>query len=210
LQIQLIRVVVECQRKGVEMMKFFNFAADVSRTSLGDLLARLRQSLGRKTVIIDSRGGEFESLPAMEEPLAQAEYTSVGWQVHSAAIVPYLLGKRKFALPRATFQLHLGLLEVGPFDAVSITEIEHLVAIEREAARSKNQPPRANASLERLASKARATQEWMLSFVARHSGCDKTTLLNLMYDEVILSAHEARRYGLVDRIITDPEETLYL
>lgn len=185
-------------------MKFLEFTGVVTEDSLTTLLLQLQKTPERKAVVIDSPGGEFTPLAGLRDTLAQADYTAVAYnQVDSAAIMLYVLGKQRLALPDATFKFHLGGVGFIENRAISVEQFEAQLAIDRELARLHGQ--KLLRTGEELFAADWARQDWTLSLLATRTGRDRTTFLNMRNRAALLSARQALQYGLVERIV-EPED----
>ena len=184
-------------------MRLIPFEEEISRERIEWLLHELQSDYGRGLVFIDSPGGAFEFFSQLAPPLARSGFVSVGSRVASAAIVLQLLGRERLATPDATFFFHEVRTIVEPGGEFSIYDLERALDMEREMKERWSNSERE--FVERWHDQQASAQSWMLSFIARQTGLPSGRFVDLMRNEVTLSAQEAQRYGIVHRIVTEDE-----
>lgn len=184
-------------------MHVIPFTGEVSKGNVGQLLRSVNTHYGQGCVIVDSPGGEFEFFSLLAPPLARAGFVSIGVKVASAAILLQLLGRERLALPDSTFFFHEVRTIVGQYGEISLYDIERALDIEREMKERWGVHQRE--LVENLHRRLADAQSWMLSFIAEQTGLSSGTFINLMRNNVTLSAPEALRYGVVHRIISQDE-----
>lgn len=184
-------------------MRAISFRGDISKAKIVRLLESLQSDHGRSLVVVDSPGGEFEFFSQLAPPLARAGFVSVGVRVASAAIVLQLLGAERLAVPDATFFFHEVRTIIGSNGEVSVYDLERALDIEREMKNRLKLPERE--FLEHWYSQMVSAQSWMFSFIAKQTGFPPGRFVNLMRNNVTLSAREAVQYGVVQRIISADE-----
>lgn len=179
------------------------FRGDIRASKVESLIDQLKRvNAGpHQQVWIESNGGTFEFFSVLGPPLLRLGYTSVGCDVHSAAVVLHLLGHRRIALPDANFFFHevrtlvngLGVVTICTLEEVMNREIKFLKdGIKREV-------------IQEWYRQMRNAQSWFLSFVGQQTGMSPPIFLNLMRDNAVLSAKEVVRYGLVHQIMSEGE-----
>ena len=136
----------------------------------------------------------------MGPALARLGFHAYGGQVASAAVVLYLLGRVRYAMPDTTFFFHDVRTVVEPDLHITLCDVEEAVDRARELERRVSDQ-RYEVIGEWLR-QMRSAQSWMLSFIQQRTGLNAGVFASLMHDEVTLDAREALRYGIVHRIVT--------
>lgn len=182
-------------------MQRIAFNCDISQEAIKELLKRL-QGDSRQQVWVDSPGGTFEFFSTFAPMLLRQGFTSVACDVRSAAVVLFLLGRKRFALPDSVFFFH-EVRVISNEGEVTICDLETAIEWQRE-----QEDALGRELLEEELQRMRNAQNWMLEFISRQTRMPKVRFLNLMRAEATLSAREAVQYGIVHRIV--PEEELFL
>jgi ATP-dependent protease ClpP protease subunit len=155
----------------------------------------------RQQVWIESNGGQFEFFSVLGPPLCRLGFTSVGCDVHSAAVALHLLGHRRIALPSANFFFHEVRSLVNGGGVITICTLEEV--LNREAKLWKDGAKRE--FIQEWYNRMRNAQGWFLQFIGQQTGMSPPIFLNLMRENAVLSAREAVRYGLVHQIMSESE-----
>lgn len=180
-------------------MHDISFFREISLGTITELLGELRKDgLGRR-VLIKSPGGTFEFFSIFAPAFIRQGFTSVGYEVSSAAIILFLLGNKRFVLPESTFFFHEVRAIIGA-KAITICNVDEAIDWAREMSRALSREP-----LEEFQRQMNNAQNWMLSFISQRTNTEPSIFLDLMRQEVTLSAQEAVYYGLASRIISEDE-----
>lgn len=179
-------------------MDLLSFSGKISRRSVESLLVAMQAADSPQGVFVNSPGGAFEFFSVLGPPLERMGLTMVAGDVRSAATILYLLGRRRLALPDATFFFHEVRTLVGPVGEITITDIARVLEYrDRLAAEDRE-------GIEEWLRRMRAAQSWFLEFLAVKTQVPSSTFLSLMREGATLTAREARRYGIVHEIV-EPE-----
>jgi ATP-dependent protease ClpP protease subunit len=163
------------------------------------MLRALRSSSPPEAVLVNSDGGHFEFFSTVAPSIERRGITMISGDVRSSAVALFLLGHRRLAYLDSTFFFHeVRAIVYGHH--ISVADLEHAVEAQEEM-RAEGR----GAYRDWLHDMKRA-QQWLLDFMSQKSGVPASTFLNLMRSEATLTAHEARRYGIVHEILP---ETLF-
>lgn len=176
------------------MQKIIRFTGDITRSRIESLMLRLQGSGSGQKVLIDSPGGTFEFFSVYGPRLRRQGFTSIGYDVRSAAIALHLLGRKRYVAPESSFSFH-EVRAITPGGVITICDLEQALEYERSLSALKD-------GMEEMLRGLRNAQDWMLSFIKERTGLSKATFLSLMRDEAVLSAREAVRYGLAHQIVS--------
>ncbi|MCG2696635.1 hypothetical protein L6270_01195 [Candidatus Parcubacteria bacterium] len=177
------------------------FSSEVSLDSVQCLLKMLQKKRGGGQMVwIDSPGGSFEFFSTLAPFLLQHSFTSVCRDVRSAAVILFLLGKKRLVLPDGVFFFHEVRAISNDGHEITICDLDAAIDWENERLRSLRRE-----WLEEERIRMRNAQNWMLAFISEQSGISRSTFLSLMRAEATLSAREAVHYGLAHRIVSEDE-----
>lgn len=158
----------------------------VDDTSADDVMAQLLvlESMdpdGLITMYINSPGGSFTALTAIYDTMQyikpQIQTVCLG-QAASAAAVLLAAGSpgKRLALPNARVMIHQPSMEGGGYAQASDIEIQ--------------------------ANEVLRMREWLEETIAAHTGQDVERVRQDIERDKILTAEQAREYGLVDQVLT--------
>lgn len=183
-----------------------HFREDISTCSIDNLLIQLHKACNPKIHIV-SNGGGFEFFSTVGPRLSQVGYTAIGEKVNSAAIILFLLGNKRLAHPEGTFFFHEVRAYIDPVTRyMSLCELnEFRDRIEENNNKLKG---KTREFFEEWSRELRNAQSWFLRYIQQQSRIDASTILNLMRNEVTLSAKEAVCYGFAQRIAYE-EDLIY-
>lgn len=158
------------------------------------------QETGIRTLFIDSAGGSMESFIFSKRRLLNKTNFVGGQRVHSVAIPIFLCGKERVCLTETTFLFHFGGLELegrtvkqGEAQMLSLQEECFPIMINGKNPRK--------IFWENVHRNLSFFDDLYASFVAQRTGMNARRVKSMMYEEVLLNACEAKKYGLVHRII---------
>ncbi len=177
-------------------MSWLFFEDRITEARIEALVTTLKRSGVRPQIVIDSPGGEFTFFSTRARGLQQRRITMLAGTVGSAANVLYLLGCRRLAFRQSTFWFHEVLTAVEG-RVITICDFERYSQFREQMAAEQRE------MLEQWEHQARTAQDWVASFLADASGTRKPFILDLMRQEVVLSAQDALRYGIVHEIVPD-------
>ena len=177
--------------------KLIGFDGPIYQSKIAELIRCLQEVPVAQKVMINSPGGTFEFFSVLGPALQRQGFTSIGLDVRSAAITLYLLGHRRYALPEAMFFFH-EVRAITPHGVISICDLERALEYEKEISESRE-------NVEERLLGLRNAQSWMLSFMRERTGLPTSVFLDLMRNEVVLSAKEAVHFGLVHRVVSEDE-----
>lgn len=179
------------------------FRGEVSRESVEMLMERLRKGDTPPRVLVDSPGGTFEFFSVLGPALSRQGFRAFSGDVRSAAVVLFLLGRRRYATPSSTFFFHDVRTIVEPDLHLTLCDAEEAMDRAREIERQL--PGRDREHLQEWLRQMRMAQGWMLSFIQERTGLNAGVFANLMHAEATLSGREALRYGIVHRVISEEQ-----
>ncbi len=171
------------------------FNAEISRSTVERLLVRLRSANSPNRVYVSSPGGTFDFFSVLGPAIQRQGIVTLSGDVRSAAVILFLLGHVRQALPDATFFFHEVRTFVGQGGQVTVADLEDAEEHERimsAEGRDAYQEWRRGMKM---------AQAWFTHFISAQTGFPASTFLNLMRAEATLSAREAVRYGIVHEIV---------
>lgn len=178
--------------------RMLTFDRDVSAESVSDLLLQLQRPSTPRLVMVDSDGGTFEFFSALGPAVRRCGITTLAGDVASSALVLYLLGHRRQALPDSTFYFHEVRAIIGPYGEITVTDMADYLGLVNDMSLHGGEV------LEHFLEQMQSAQRWMVSYLSDLTGVPAGTFLTLMRDEVTLTAREARHYNIVHEIISSP------
>lgn len=181
-------------------MQDIYFDGQISRSRIEGLLTDLRKINAKQRVWINSLGGTFEFFSILGPPLLYQGFTAVGRDVRSAAIVLYLLGYRRYAIPGTVFFFHEVRAIMDGCGIITIRDLEEVLKLEANLLADEGREV-VQEQLRRL----RNAQSWTLSFIQENTGLPRATFLDLMRSEAVLSAKEAVRYRVAHKVVSKDE-----
>ncbi|KKW29886.1 MAG: hypothetical protein UY72_C0030G0009 [Candidatus Uhrbacteria bacterium GW2011_GWD2_52_7] len=181
-------------------MRYLPFTCEISARRIERLITDLRAPDAPRAVYVDSPGGQFTFFSTFGPAIKRYGLTTVSGDVRSAAVVLYLLGHRRIALPDSTFFFHEVRTLITGQGEMTICDVEHVLETQEQILSG---PQRE--CIEEWLHHMRLAQNWFLGFMARETQLPTSTFLNLMRDEATLDAREARRYGIVHEIVSEDE-----
>ncbi len=179
--------------------RILTFTHDVSAESVTELLLQLQKPSAPRRVMIASDGGTFGFFSALGPAVQRCGITTLAGDVASSALILYLLGHHRQALPESTFFFHEVRAIIGPHGEISVTDMEGYLSLVNELSLLHG-----SEVLEQYLEKMQSAQRWFVSYLASLTGVPTGTFLNLMREEVTLSAREARQHNIVHQIVSSP------
>lgn len=176
-------------------MRLFNFYDEIDTTSISILMRRLRTSDPPTHVLVDSPGGEFDFFSTLGPAIERRGITTVAGNVHSAAVILYLLGHNRKSFADSTFFFHEVRAHVASGDQITLTDLEEFEELEVKMSGEPRE------KYEEWKKNLRFAQFWFLDFITRKTGISSSVFLALMRSEVTLSAREAVHYGIAHEIV---------
>ncbi len=173
------------------------FRYEIGAKSIEWLLNESRRSVGPKRVWIDSPGGTFDFFSKFGPPLERQGLTTVGVDVRSAAIILFLLGYQRLAVPSLIFFFHEVRVIPGRQGEITVCDVETARHFINDAAKREG--------FDELLFQMKSAQHWMVSYISSLSGIPKSLFVDLMQREVTLCAREAIRYGIAHRVLEREE-----
>lgn len=182
-------------------MSVIPFTGEMNAHSVERLIEDLKKANASNIVYIDSPGGSFDFFFRRAPFLQRRGLITIAGDVRSAAVLLYLLGYQRFALPDSTFFFHEVRALVGSaiygIQEVKICNLEEVLEYQEYMHGSQRE------FYEEWLIQMRKAQEYFLNYLSRATGCSVSFFLRLMREEVTLSAQDAMRYGIVHRIISE-------
>lgn len=176
-------------------MEFIRFEREIRKSTIEQLLAKLRLANAPRTVYISSPGGSFEFFATLGPAIAQQGITTLSGNVYSAAIILFLLGHKRVAFPDATFFFHEVRSLVGSMGEITIADLEEIHDYEMYMEGQSRE------LLQAWRNNMKAAQSWFLRFLSDTTRVSTSTFLDLMRNEATLSAREAMRYNIVHEVV---------
>lgn len=177
-------------------MEYLAFEGMIHQYSIEHLLEELRRTNAPRNVYVSSPGGSFEFFSVLGPAIEQRGIVTLSGDVRSAAIILYLLGHRRQALPDATFFFHEVRTLVGGQGNITIADLEEVEEYQEYLSHEHRE------YIDEWMSQMKAAQAWFLHFLREKTGIPTGTFLNLMRNEATLTAKDAVRYGIVHEIIS--------
>lgn len=179
-------------------MPYYVYDEPISKARITELLGHLQSVDSPRGVLIHSPGGPFTFFPELASAFDSQEIVTLADSVASSAIIMYLLGTRRLAFPSSMFyfhEVHATIPLKGDRSNITISDLSYLEECSRMA-------QEAESSLyEGWLRDLEDAQSWYLAFMADRTGIDTPLFLNLMQNNAVLTAREARDYGIVHEII---------
>src|SRR5688572_9220964 len=105
-------------------MQHIRFEEEIHQSSIEELLNKLRQVNAPRCVYVSSPGGTFEFFSSLGPAIDYHNIVTVADKVCSAAVILYLLGRTRQALPDSFFFFHEVRTLVGPSNEITIADLE--------------------------------------------------------------------------------------
>lgn len=181
------------------MKSYIHYNGPIDRHSIESMLKALQRPETPRTMLIDSNGGTFHFFSTLAPAIARQGITTVSGDVRSAAVLLFLLGHRRYALPDSTFFFH-EVRAMTSFGAITVCNLEDAMEMEEymEAEHREN--------LEQWRHQMRAAQGWFTDYVSQKINMSPGTITTLMRNNTTLDARDALRYGIVHEIMPYPQE----
>jgi ATP-dependent protease ClpP protease subunit len=199
IDIKLYRDIFLLEPLPEDSLKYIPFQTPIDRLSVEGLMTQLNQANAPRIVFVDSPGGEFEFFSVVGPQIQRRGITTLAGEVASAAVILYLLGHERLALPSSTFFFHEVRTLVNENGAVTLTDLQSVREFEREMSGQKREV------LQHWYNQMALAQRWFIHFIHERTGLSSNVFLNLMRSEATLSASDALRYGIVHRVRQDQE-----
>lgn len=180
-------------------MRLMAFQGDVSRNRVVHVLEQLGNTPAPDGIFVNSKGGEFEFFSVLGPALQKRAIVTLAGNVESAAVMLFLLGHRRYALPDATFFFHEIYTVSDAGGMVTIADLNGYMEREREMGKKGSE------THQEWLRGMRMAQSWFADFVGQRLNLRPAVILDLMRQEATLEARDAVRYGLVHRIIPHRE-----
>lgn len=177
-------------------MKLLAFTDTITEERIERLLSELRREAGQTGLFISSPGGTFSFFSRLGPAIARQGITTFAGDVESAAVLLYLLGHRRIAHPASTFLFHEVRIFPHGLRGGPIT-VSDLEAFEEYCCEMSYE---GRAYYEAWLSSMREAQSWFARFLREQTDVDVGMFLQLMRANVILTAREAMRYGIVHTV----------
>lgn len=175
-------------------MRYISFQTTIDRWSVEDLMNELNRANAPRGVFVNSPGGQFEFFSTIGPQIQRRGITTLAGEVSSAAVILYLLGHERRALPSSTFFFHEVRTLVDEAGTITLTDLEGIREFEREMSGRKRE------ALQHWYQQMALAQRWFVHFIQERTGLSSGVFLNLMRSEATLSASDALRYGIVHRV----------
>ncbi len=171
------------------------FDREICKSTVETLLTKLRSANSTNRVYVSSPGGTFDFFSVLGPAIQRQGIVTLSGDVRSAAVVLFLLGHVRQALPDATFFFHEVRTFVGQGNQITVADLEHAEEYERMMSAEGQE------AYQEWRQSMKMAQAWFARFISTQTGLPASTFLNLMRAEATLSAREAVRYGIVHEIV---------
>lgn len=176
-------------------MNVLYFDQEIDRRSIERLLVRLKSANAPRRVLVDSPGGEFEFFSVLGPAIERRGIITMAGDVKSAAVILFLLGQTRQALPDSEFYFHEVRAHVRGEGEITISSLEEFEEYERKMSGGRRE------AYQQWKRNMKAAEAWFLDFMSQRTGLRPAVFQNLMRKEVTLSARDAVHYGIVHEIV---------
>lgn len=177
-------------------MKIIPFRSEISVPAIENLVTELREDV-LPWVYVDSPGGQFEFFSAIGPALQRRGIVTLGGNVASAAVILYLLGHQRYALPSTRFMFHEVRVFGGPLGTVTLSGVDAFEEYEKEMS------DKGREAYQEWRRQMHTAQDWFADFVSNRVGINSGFFHGLMRKEATIDADEAKFYGLVHEILPE-------
>lgn len=176
-------------------MDFLVFEQVIDQRTVENLLTALGKANAPDGIYVNSPGGSFEFFSILGPALQRRGIVTLSGNVRSAAVILALLGRRRYALPDATFFFHEVRTLVRRSGAITVCDLEEVLEYQDRMSGEMRE------GFKEWLHQMHQAQNWFLHFLSQATGIPQSTFRNLMRSEATLTAQEARRYQIVHEIL---------